>query len=90
MDCLQRLADLGVQILNSPKSLETCIDKWLTLHRLELADLPIPPTIACQTREQAMAAFEALEKDVVVKPLFWWRRPRHDAYPRCRHGLAGL
>lgn len=70
MDCLQRLADQGVQVINSPKSLETCIDKWLTLHRLEQEGLPVPPTIACQTREQALAAYEELGQDVVVKPLF--------------------
>lgn len=70
MDCLQRWQDQGVRVVNSPKTLEISIDKWLTLHRLHLADIPVPDTIACQTREDALDAFEQLGRDVVVKPLF--------------------
>ena len=70
MDCLQRMADQGVRVINSPKTLETAIDKWLTVHRLGQAGLPVPPTVACQSREEALAAFDQLGNDVVVKPLF--------------------
>ena len=41
MDCLQRMADQGVRVINSPKTLETAIDKWLTVHRLEQAGLSL-------------------------------------------------
>src|SRR5690606_28901977 len=34
------------------------------------AGLPVPRTIACQTVEQAIEAFESLGHDAVLKPLF--------------------
>ena len=70
MDCLQALSRAGVAVINPPRSLEVAIDKWLTQHRLQLADVLTPPTIACQTREAALAAFEQLGGDVLIKPLF--------------------
>jgi tetrahydromethanopterin:alpha-L-glutamate ligase len=70
MDCLQVLQSQGTAVVNSPKCLETSIDKWLTLHRLAECGLPVPPTIACQTRDAALEAFEVLGRDVLVKPLF--------------------
>ncbi len=70
MDCLQALSSAGVQVVNPPRSLEVAIDKWLTQHRLHLAGIATPPTIVCQTREAALAAFEQLGGDVLVKPLF--------------------
>ncbi|QDV27865.1 ATP-grasp domain-containing protein [Aureliella helgolandensis] len=70
MDCLQGWEAAGVRLVNSPRSLEVAIDKWLTLQRLAVAGLPIPATIACQTRESAMLAYEKLGGDVLIKPLF--------------------
>jgi ribosomal protein S6--L-glutamate ligase len=70
MDLLHRLQDRGVIVLNPPRALEICIDKFLATSRLEAAGLPVPPTIACQTADDAMEAFATLGRDVVVKPLF--------------------
>ena len=70
MDCLQVLSQAGCAVINPPRSLEVAIDKWLTQHRLRLADVLTPPTIACQTRDAALAAFEQLGGDVLIKPLF--------------------
>lgn len=70
MDCLQVAMDCGTPVVNPPKALEVSIDKWLTLHRLSMAGLPVPRTVACQDRELAMESFERLGGDVVVKPLF--------------------
>lgn len=70
MDCLQAAKDADTLIVNAPRTLETAIDKWLTLHRLQQAGLPVPATIACQTRAQALQAWETLGGDVVVKPVF--------------------
>jgi ribosomal protein S6--L-glutamate ligase len=70
MDALQAAAAGGVRVLNSPRALEICIDKFLTGKRLEKAGVPVPPTVACQSTGTAMAAFAALGGDVVVKPLF--------------------
>ncbi|MBM4070487.1 MAG: RimK family alpha-L-glutamate ligase [Planctomycetes bacterium] len=70
MDVLQRLEARGTLVLNPARSLETCIDKYLATARLAGAGLPVPPTIACQDAETALAAFASLGSDVVVKPLF--------------------
>ncbi|MCA9127013.1 MAG: RimK family alpha-L-glutamate ligase [Planctomycetales bacterium] len=70
MDCLQAWESLGIPVINPARSLETAIDKWLTLQRLAAAGLPVPRTVACQSRDAAMQAFVDLGSDVVVKPLF--------------------
>ncbi len=70
MDCLQALSQAGCKVINPPRSLEVAIDKWLTQHRLHLAGVFTPPTIVCQTRDAALAAFEQLGGDVLIKPLF--------------------
>lgn len=70
MDVLQRMAARGIPILNPPRSLETCIDKYLASAKLEAAGLKAPATIICQDSERAMQAFDQLGGDVVVKPIF--------------------
>ena len=70
MDALIALENQGVLIVNSPRAMETSVDKYLSLTRLSAAGLPTPPTSVCQTIEQAMEAFQALGGDVVVKPIF--------------------
>jgi ribosomal protein S6--L-glutamate ligase len=70
MDLLHRAQARGVVVLNPPRSLETCVDKYLATACLEAAGLRVPPTVACQDAESALEAFEALGSDVVVKPLF--------------------
>lgn len=70
MDALARLEALGVAVLNPPKAVEAAVDKYLTSARLQAAGLLTPRTIVCQTAEAALAAFERLGRDVVVKPIF--------------------
>ena len=70
MDLLARLEAEGVRILNSSKSIECAVDKFLTTTKLEAAGLRVPPTIVCQDSETAISAFHSLGGDVVVKPLF--------------------
>lgn len=70
MDLLQQVEARGVPIVNTPRALEACIDKYLTTARLAAAGLPVPPTVVCQTADAALEAFTALGGDVVVKPLF--------------------
>ena len=57
-------------VLNPPRAVEAAVDKYLALARLDAAGLPVPPTWAGESARDAMAAFEALGGDVVVKPLF--------------------
>lgn len=70
MDALLRMEAAGVRVVNSPKSLECAVDKYLTTARLSAAGLPVPETIVCEHEDDALAAFETLGRDVVVKPLF--------------------
>jgi ribosomal protein S6--L-glutamate ligase len=70
MDALHRVAAKGVPVLNPPRAVEAAVDKYLTLALLEAAGIPVPPTWAGQSAAEAMAAFDALGGDVVVKPLF--------------------
>lgn len=70
MDALAQLEAAGVVVLNPPKAVEVAVDKYLTTARLARAGLLSPRTIACQTPDDALAAFAELGGDVVVKPLF--------------------
>jgi ribosomal protein S6--L-glutamate ligase len=70
MDLLHAAAATGVRVLNPPRAVEACVDKYLTNVRLARAGLPVPVTVACQRADDALAAFEQLGGDVVVKPLF--------------------
>jgi RimK family alpha-L-glutamate ligase len=70
MDVLARLEATGVTVINPPRAIEAAADKYLATTRLAAAGLRVPRTIVCQTPEAAMAAFEMLGGDVVVKPLF--------------------
>lgn len=70
MDALARLEASGVTVLNSPKSVECAVDKYLTTARLEAAGLPVPATVVCENSDDALAVFERLGGDVVVKPIF--------------------
>jgi RimK family alpha-L-glutamate ligase len=70
MDRLHALAARGVPVLNPPRALEVCVDKYLALERLSAAGMRVPETIVCQHADAALAAFEQLGRDVVVKPIF--------------------
>ncbi len=70
MDCLHAAVAGGMAVLNPPRALETCVDKFLTTARLGEAAVPIPRTICTQTADDAMHAFNTLGGDIVVKPIF--------------------
>jgi RimK family alpha-L-glutamate ligase len=70
MDALGQLEAAGVPVINPPRAIEAAVDKFLALARMAAARLRVPRTVVCQTPEDAMAAFESLGGDVVVKPLF--------------------
>jgi ribosomal protein S6--L-glutamate ligase len=57
-------------VLNPPRAIETCVDKYLTNVRLAKAGLLTPPTHVAQRAHDAIAAFEQLGRDVVLKPIF--------------------
>jgi ribosomal protein S6--L-glutamate ligase len=70
MDALHRLVIVGVTVWNPPRAVEAAVDKYLSLALLDAAGLPVPATWAGQSAAGALAAFDALGGDVVVKPLF--------------------
>jgi ribosomal protein S6--L-glutamate ligase len=59
-----------VPVLNPPRVVETCVDKYLASALLEAAGLRVPPTVVCQHADAALEAFAALGGDAVVKPVF--------------------
>jgi RimK family alpha-L-glutamate ligase len=70
VDALHVLAAGGVRCVNGPRAIERTVDKSWASSVLAGAGVPTPPTIVCERHEGAMAAFERLGGDVVVKPLF--------------------
>lgn len=70
MDILHQAMERGARVVNPPRALEACVDKYLATARMAAAGLPVPPTRVCQGTERAMEAFRELGGDVVVKPLF--------------------
>lgn len=70
MDLLGCLETAGQLVINPPRAIEAAVDKFLATAKLQAAGLPVPETIVCQTVDQALAAMEQLDGDVVVKPLF--------------------
>ncbi len=61
---------LATPCINSARTLERTIDKFLASALLARAGVPTPRTIACERPEDALEAFEELGGDVIVKPLF--------------------
>jgi ribosomal protein S6--L-glutamate ligase len=70
MDALHRLEAAGVPVVNPPHAVEAAVDKYLALARLDAAGLPVPRTWVGESPEAALAAFDDLGGDVVLKPLF--------------------
>ena len=70
MDLLHEAAARGLPVLNPPRAVEVCVDKYLTTARLARAGIATPPTAVCQRSDDAMNAFTDLCGDVVLKPLF--------------------
>src|SRR5919108_3697354 len=61
MDVLQSLEAHGIPILNPPRAVEICVDKYLATARLAAAGLDVPATAVCQDAEVALEAFDQLK-----------------------------
>jgi RimK family alpha-L-glutamate ligase len=70
VDALHALVERGVTCVNGPRAIERTVDKFLASALLAGAGVPTPRTVACERVEDALAAFEELGGDVIVKPLF--------------------
>lgn len=70
MDVLLMLESQGILVINPPRAVECAVDKFLTTAKLQQAGLPTPRTVVCENSDSALAAFEELGGDIVLKPLF--------------------
>jgi len=70
MDALRRLEAAGARVVNPPAAIEYGVDKYYTSALLAAAGIPTPRTIVAERFDDALAAFEELGGDVIVKPLF--------------------
>lgn len=69
VDALHWIEERGVPVMNSPRALERCIDKFYTTALLQEAGLPTPETVVCEGPADAMAAVRVMG-DVIIKPIF--------------------
>jgi RimK family alpha-L-glutamate ligase len=69
VDALHWIEDCGGLVVNSPRAIERCVDKFYTTALLEQAGLPVPETIVCERPNQAIDAVRAMG-DAIVKPIF--------------------
>ena len=69
VDALHWLEERGVRVMNSPRAIERCVDKFYTSALLHEAGLDTPETVVCERIDDAMAAVREMG-DVIVKPLF--------------------
>jgi tetrahydromethanopterin:alpha-L-glutamate ligase len=70
MNALHVVEQSGTVVLNKPRCLEICIDKWLTLDKMRMAGILTPRTVCCQGRDDALEAWHELGEDCIVKPIF--------------------
>lgn len=70
MNALHVVEQSGTLVLNKPRCLEICIDKWLTLDKMRMAGILTPRTVCCQGRDHALEAWHVLGEDCIVKPIF--------------------
>ncbi len=70
MDALHRVDASGVPVVNPPRAIEAAVDKYLALAKLEAEGLRVPPTWVGESAAEALAMFDQLGSDVVIKPLF--------------------
>lgn len=69
VDALHWVEDRGIPVVNSPRAIERCVDKFYTDALLREAGLPVPETVVCESADEALAAVRDMG-DAVVKPIF--------------------
>jgi RimK family alpha-L-glutamate ligase len=69
VDALHWLEERGVPVMNSPRAIERSVDKFYTDALLTEAGVPTPPTVVCETVDDAVDAVRDMGS-VVIKPIF--------------------
>jgi tetrahydromethanopterin:alpha-L-glutamate ligase len=67
---LHALRESGVRVWNDARAIERCVDKSQTTFLLHKNGIPTPRTRVCETLEHAREYTEALDRPLVLKPLF--------------------
>ena len=71
MDWLDQIAfQHKILVINPAKTVEACVDKYLSLEKLRAMQIPVPATCVCQNAVEAMRFFVDSGCDSVVKPIF--------------------
>jgi len=69
VDALHWAEERGVPVMNSPRAIERCVDKFYTTALLQEAGLSVPDTVVCESAADALAALRVMG-DAIVKPIF--------------------
>jgi RimK family alpha-L-glutamate ligase len=69
VDSLHWIERRGIVVMNSPRAIERCVDKFYTDALMREANLPTPETIVCERAEEALAAIRRMG-EAVIKPIF--------------------
>ena len=69
VDALHWIEQRGVAVINSPRTIERCVDKFLTTTLLQDAGLAVPDTVVCERATDAVEAIHGFG-DAIVKPIF--------------------
>jgi RimK family alpha-L-glutamate ligase len=69
VDALHWIEEQGIPVMNPPRAIERCVDKFYTDVRLRQAGLPTPETIVCESSADVLRAIREMG-DVIVKPIF--------------------
>lgn len=69
VDALHWIEERGVPVMNSPRAIERTVDKFYTDALLTDAGLPTPPTVVCESIDDAVDAVRDMGA-VVIKPIF--------------------
>jgi RimK family alpha-L-glutamate ligase len=82
VNALHWIEQRGVTVMNSPRAIERCVDKFYTTALLQEAGLPVPETLVCEGVADAMEAVRAMlgprsvgnaggaGAEVIIKPIF--------------------
>lgn len=70
MDALAELQRCGVAVINPARTIEACVDKYLSLALLQRAGLPVPATFCGTSARSGLEFLEDMGGRAVLKPVF--------------------
>src|SRR5262245_31862087 len=68
VDALHWIEERGVLVMNSPRTIERCVDKFYTTALLHDTGLPTPETVVCEQIDDAIAAVRSMG-DCILHPI---------------------